>query len=438
MDEYTTWRVINLSSHAELLADRYQNGHLPGYFAGLRFWSLLAGESEIALRFPSAICMAFCAASVVVLAHELLSARPAFLAGVFFALHQLTFWSAQTARPYAPLLLALLIAMIGVCRVAKGASLWWLVPVAVGSAAAMAMQPLAGAVLAGWMLGMIPAARRDPGRVAALAAALVLAIAITQPLYARLASEQGNFAPKELRLPFKGLADGLARVYLGDFRLLWRSDLLEIIGQLALLAHFGLAWVHLKGARVGSLSVRWLVGSWVGAVLLALCVMAMMGSKSVLPHQRYYVVIMPALAIVAGAALVGPEGWSRSRFNVAGLAIFAPVVVYTGAWLAQGGDGPKRVVSQVTDPLPALAIGNTLAFQYEWRESTVRFLPTLDPAEARAAFDAAKGDRQPVWLVIYENKRSPLQEIYKNGVEGWEVRWRLEEGDARVAAFEPR
>jgi uncharacterized membrane protein len=52
IDEGTSWYVSRFSLK-HLWLDRIQAGHLPFYFIFLKFWTMVFGDSEISLRFPS-------------------------------------------------------------------------------------------------------------------------------------------------------------------------------------------------------------------------------------------------------------------------------------------------------------------------------------------------------------------------------------------------
>ena len=80
--------------------------HPPLYYLLLRPWLALAGESEFALRFPSAVAGVLTVALLYRVGRVWLGERAAFWAALLLALNPFHLWYSQEARMYA--LLALL------------------------------------------------------------------------------------------------------------------------------------------------------------------------------------------------------------------------------------------------------------------------------------------------------------------------------------------
>ncbi|MBI1293124.1 hypothetical protein GC173_18100 [bacterium] len=442
IDEYTTWRVINLPSHEALVHDRLYHGHLPGYFAALRFWTLFFGDSESAMRLPSLLLVAASGGLMWLLAREFLTTRAAVLASLFFSCHQLTLWTGQTARPYAPMLFFLLLAAVGSCRYAKGGRGAWLAVVGLGSVGAMLVQPLALTVLVALAAAAVFGFRRSARRSVILCGVIVAAILAVQPLYGQLVREQSNFAAERFRFPLKRLGDGLARVFLGDFTLVMRNDLLEIMSQVALVGCLALAAWGLRGKRAGLYNARWLIGCWLLFPCTMLLSMAALGSKSVLSHPRYYVAILPPLALVFGGAVMALERLATRHGNWlrwAPTLIFVPMVAYSGGWMVEDGDGPHQVAEMLEGAAPERIVGDTMPFRYEWRDRNVELLETRNYEEVLAYLAATADGPDPgaVWLAVYENKENPFSAIEEEAPERWTINRRLRALDARLLELLP-
>lgn len=90
-------------SFTEIAANAARDIHPPGYYWLLSVWRALAGETEFALRFPSALASLLTVALAYALGRRLYGAG--LLAGVFVALNTFSLYYAQETRMYALLAL---------------------------------------------------------------------------------------------------------------------------------------------------------------------------------------------------------------------------------------------------------------------------------------------------------------------------------------------
>lgn len=120
-DEAFSWLISN-KPLLQLLSDSFflrRDPHPPVYWLLLRLWQLLAGSSEVALRWPSAMAGTVFVALIYALGHRLFSRTAALAAAAFSALSAFFIWNSQDARMYTlggTLALAGLVCLInGLC-----------------------------------------------------------------------------------------------------------------------------------------------------------------------------------------------------------------------------------------------------------------------------------------------------------------------------------
>ncbi|MFF2952305.1 glycosyltransferase family 39 protein [Kitasatospora sp. NPDC057965] len=105
-DEHASWWAAGLSwsDLGTLLGN--MDLVLAPYYVLLHLWTAVAGDSEAALRLPSALAMTAAAGCLALLGRRLLSPRAGLLGGLVFALCPAITWYGQDARPYAFAVLA--------------------------------------------------------------------------------------------------------------------------------------------------------------------------------------------------------------------------------------------------------------------------------------------------------------------------------------------
>jgi mannosyltransferase len=107
-DELATWRIA-LMSPPEILEATGLNGsdpHPPGYYLFMHYWIQLAGDSEWALRLPSAVAGVFSVLVTFLLGRRLYSAREGLIAALLMAVLWAPIFYSQEARSYSFLILA--------------------------------------------------------------------------------------------------------------------------------------------------------------------------------------------------------------------------------------------------------------------------------------------------------------------------------------------
>ncbi len=123
-DEAFSWSISN-KPLLQLLSDSFflrQDPHPPVYWLVLRTWQALAGSSEVALRWPSAMAGTIYVALIYVLGRMLFSRMAALAAAAFSTLSAFFVWNSQDARMYTlggTLALAGLVCLIGGLRTGR-------------------------------------------------------------------------------------------------------------------------------------------------------------------------------------------------------------------------------------------------------------------------------------------------------------------------------
>ncbi len=121
---------------AELLRGLFQHGHNgPLFFLALRPWRAITGNSEFALRYPSALMGSLAIPLGFVLARQLgFSRRAGVLLGLLLATSPYLVWYGQEAKMYALLVVLVTLAFIAYLRALSGAGRrWWITFVVVTS-----------------------------------------------------------------------------------------------------------------------------------------------------------------------------------------------------------------------------------------------------------------------------------------------------------------
>jgi len=105
LDEAASW---HWATRPDWFARALSNNTPPLYIWWLRCWMALAGESQIALRLPSAVCGTLFVAVVLWLGRSMFTPAVGLWAGLWAALMPLHIYYSQEARAYALLMLVLI------------------------------------------------------------------------------------------------------------------------------------------------------------------------------------------------------------------------------------------------------------------------------------------------------------------------------------------
>ena len=104
-DELASWDFSHRETLSQVIRGVRGDIHPPLYFLILHFARWIFGESEWALRLPSAIAGWLCIPAIYLLGKRLYSEREGIIAAVFFAVLWAPIYFSQEARPYSMLIL---------------------------------------------------------------------------------------------------------------------------------------------------------------------------------------------------------------------------------------------------------------------------------------------------------------------------------------------
>lgn len=310
-DEAFTAAMVHLpfDRFVEVAVGRELNQAL--YYLVLRPWSAVFGTGEAALRSLSVLGAMATVALVAVLGRRLVGERAGLLAGVVLAVNPFFVEYAQEARSYTLTLAVLAGTGIALCRALERPSAGRLAVYAAVAALSVYVHFFAGLVVVAQVLGVVVA--RLPWR-RLVPAWVGIAVAFA-PVLAFLAAVDADDVDTVAR-PTPGSALDVVATMAG--------------GPLLLAALVGLGAVALAGRRHPQASV--LLAVW----LILPIVAAYAFSAAVKPMflDRFLIVVLPALALLAGAGL--------SRLSSAPRALALTVVGAVSVWGLVGWYGGEK------------------------------------------------------------------------------------------------
>jgi mannosyltransferase len=295
IDESLTWTEIRRSYWS------YVDGYYWLYYSVERPWTLVAGTSEWALRFPSVVGSVLACTLMVLLGRRLFDRRVGLVSGLLLATSPFVVQWSQQARGYTFLLalavLATLLLVRALDRGDRGA--WALYGLAMS--ALIVWHPVGGALMVVPHLVLAARSRDRLSPHGLLAVAVVMALGVPWAAQVAMRSTGEGVAMNWLKFPS---AETAGRTLL---------DVSGIAGLGVLFAVAGL-WVLRRQGRADA--ALW-VGAWAFTPFLVALVVSV---ERPIYLDRYLIVAAPAFALLAATALLGSRGWTRS------LAVTAVVV----------------------------------------------------------------------------------------------------------------
>ncbi|MBN1811557.1 MAG: glycosyltransferase family 39 protein [Anaerolineae bacterium] len=357
---------------AQVLANAAGSSHPPGYYFLLHLWRL-AGESEFALRFPSAWFSLAAVALVARLGRDLAGRRGARLATLGMALAPFQVYYAQEARMYG-LAIALSAGVIWTfLRGVRGNSRWvW------------------------WVYGVLVALGLYVHYFIAL---VVLALHLWLPL---------NWNRARRVLLSLAVADGLAAVAFVPQLVQFLTETGEYLGGVTswqprptvlspLTTLYYLLFGHVVPPGWG-----WIRWGWVGVGLFLVLALVVFAGASLARRGRQtdvlallFVAIVPLLLILIVSFI------AYSIYSERSFAMLTPALVLLVAWVA---DGPRR------SPTPYLAAALTVLMALG--VGLYHFQP--DPAKPpiREALAAVAQEARETDLILHLQDASYLPALY--------------------------
>jgi mannosyltransferase len=334
------------------------------YYSLIWAVSRLFGTSELVMRFPSAVAMAVAAGGVVLLGQRLVSTDAGLAAGLVFAVLPSVSWFAEDARDYA-VVTALAVAATYILVRAMDATARrrrWLIAYGVALAALGLANLFALLIIAAHAITLASRARSDPGSaprigrgfVAGWLAAVVAAVIAVSPVAVagQAQNRQINWiGPLTLRD-----VRSVERVA-GSQPLFWAVVVIVLITVIsgALISR---EWRHTRWPRpLVSLALPWLVLP--PALLLLISVFDPVYT------YRYIACCIPALALLAGTALVALGRVIAVIGLIVIMLIGLPQQISQRAQDGHGFDIRRvdRIVAR--DQRPGDAVLNLAAWDYE-------------------------------------------------------------------------
>ena len=330
-DEAATLRLARLPFDHLLDFLQHKDAVHGVYAMIMHVWIGGFGESELAVRAPSVLAVAFAAAGVYRLGCELASSRAAWFATVLFVVLPRVTFNGLEARSYALTTALIVWAAYWTVRAAVDGGWWrWLIVVALGGLATATFLYAAlvfpSFVVLAWSVGT----RRRWAAVAAIAAS-VLAVVVASPVAVVAAGEGSQIA--WLRSQPVNAYTVLVETF---FLQAWWMAALALILCIC-------AAVRLRIRRPGKLATVAFV--WVLFPLVALLIGSAVATPMFTP--RYLSMTTPVVAIVLGAAVAS---WQRSTSIGIAIALVlsaAPTFVSTRTVEGKPGGQDLRGTAEV-------------------------------------------------------------------------------------------
>jgi hypothetical protein len=413
-DEASSWDIARRPL-SELFLAAAAVEHPPASFLLLHGWMALAGDSELALRFPSAVAGALTIAIGAAIGRALLGrtarAYPVVVA-LLVAWSPWLVWHSRQGRMYALALLWVALATwAGVVAVQRGGGRRWL---ALGGSAGLAIATHVLAVLpiAGLALGLVALAGREVARAGAALVTLGIAGLLVAPwlVVARgLSAENASYFRGPLDRPAV-LAEIVLAVAAGIGR---GAPGAGAVGTLALaLIAIGLGWLAIRRRAAALLVVALLA-------VPALGLLALLGAApKFAPRYLLPAALGPLLALAAGlAALLAVR---RAGPLLAGGAL-ALLVVLGGAGTTADADLASQTFREAVAALEAEArpddaviiVGGHAEAGYRYYAQHPRAVYPLPPGplldlerplrEVAPQLDAIAARHPRVWLLRWQD-----------------------------------
>lgn len=429
-DEFHTLRPIQLPLKAMLL-ERLGAGHLPSYFILEKLWAHVAGTSDWALRFPSALAGALLVPAGVLLARPFLRKPVVFALAGFIALNGMAVWSSQEARMYSMLSVAATLAhhfyLQAVVRPRPrgwAAYFFWLI-------VAVSLQPVMLVVLLGHLSFSICMRKEYPAH-ARLVKRLVLGLlALFVPVGAvYLAFQQKAQLDLGMPNPFQLLRIVGRLVFGGEIR----PSGLRPLASVALAVCLVAGWVGWRKRRLSPEDLAWqkvrpllAFCAITSAIPLALFLVASGLFAHILGPERYLIPLLFPMSVLVWWGIVNFPRWAR--LVMAGVVLVLLFGGLYGQWSFKGTGGReavqylnKHAKSSDVVVVHHYAVMNLMLKHYGAQKlAAVALEDKLGPEQALSKLEEAMKGHERAWVFLYRDKDSPLAKGLKGQAAGFEV-----------------
>ncbi|MGW7286281.1 glycosyltransferase family 39 protein [Streptomyces sp. NPDC054847] len=409
-DELTSWDVASRSAAQLLGTVQRVDAVLAAYYLLLHAWMGVFGDSAMALRLPSALAMAGAAACVALIGQRLFGRRAGLAAGLLFALIPAVSRYGQEARPYAMVVCAVALATLLLLRALdRPGSRWRWAGYALSLAVVGLLHLVALTVVVGHLAAVATRACGKRRTLLRFAVAVLAATACATPVLLMGRAQSGrqiSWIPKP---------DGWGLLTL------WPQLYVSALVAGAVMVCAVMAWQMNRGAA-------WFATAT--AVLPPLVLWIVSHGDLSYFYPRYMLFVLPAWAVLAGAALAAAPS---AKFTAAAMVVLAVLTLpdhepirETGGHSRQAVDyeGAARVIEEhylrgdavIYDRAEERMLGVGVHF-YLPRELRMRDVFLAESAADRSDLSSADcpvparclGNERRVWLVVFGNMPDPLQ-----------------------------
>jgi 4-amino-4-deoxy-L-arabinose transferase-like glycosyltransferase len=431
--EFITLEMLP-QSPSELFVERIRLNHMPLYFEMLKGWAALTGNSELALKLPSAIFSFLTVVYVFKLARRFLGRDAALTAGAFIALSQFSIWSALELRMYSmstALTTAVMYYFLVLVEVGN-------VRAGIASGVAMFLNlftQLIGAVVlpleAVYCLLNRRVLRARWAHVSLVLAAPWIAMLPMVIFWATVQTKIG-VAQETTDVRFSAWGRSVRRVFWGDYAELRTTVLRAVSIVLTAAIAVGVARSAARLRREGSaagesdcppadLQRRILILALMWGLAMPLAILATSLFSKNVGGDRYCAPSLPGMALLLH---FGVQGWSRPRVRrgllvLSGLLLF----VYSLSYVVAPGEGVREAVAHLkTASLPGDALiqcdEGATRYAFVYYGATLARVEELDKHVKddanvlEVARKATGGKPGRVWVFLYRDMDSPLYRIF--------------------------
>ncbi|MCB2156395.1 glycosyltransferase family 39 protein [bacterium] len=416
-DEFITLRVIGQTPR-EVIAERLASNHVPGYFLGLQAWSHLAGTSETALRFPSAV-FAFLGILVVWrLGAYLFGERLGLLVLALAGFNQFVLQMGTNVRMYSGLYFTVACSLSALIRYLDTGKKRYAVYLALAGILGIALHLLHVFAIGAGAIYVAARWKTFRDRLIGAAAGLIAPLIIWTPLIVGWEKEQTKVGIMEWG-GFKLYAAlrQAAKLSLGDYGYA-HTDVLDTAFVIAALSFIAIWIARIVWKRKGRLApidrptthfpLLWI---WFLVPPIGITLASMTNKQDLIGPERYFISIAPAAVLLFTEAVRVLAAQNHRRLATAvGTWFVLITLAATFFYLRDPGSGLREVVQHLAEHIEDGDVVVTSRTRARSRAFEYYGLPGRPDAEAYEARDSDEAMDQ--WLRANAPKDGTLWIVY--------------------------
>jgi uncharacterized membrane protein len=410
LDEVFTWQTATASFRSFLPTLTANENTPPLYFFIVNLWTHVVGNSDVALRLPSAIFGVGCVAGIYFAGRELGSAGAGLVASMILAISPYHLWYSQEARTYALVFLLVVCSVAFQGRLHREPARWALIGYTLTGALSLYAHPFAVFTLTAQNLFFILCWLSRSARPATtmrmwLTLNGAIAVAFT-PWIGRTIDLARTGQPWMTRN--STVAEAMS-AYAGS------TAILALLGMLAIA---GIAYALARRDPRPILSLLILI--FPIAIPLALST-----AKQPAFHVRYGILSLFGMALLAGFGVMQIRPWARMLTVAAYIALAAPRVaiagypIYPGVLVRTDMRSAANIVARDAAP------GDCVILTEGWWMNTVfaRYCRRSDLKSCNFKDLQGTNAAQSAWILLTPNPGSD-QALSQARAEGYAIRRR--------------